>query len=141
MGGERERERRTPASPLRSASSLPSLAKQPSFSPVPVPTPKPRARARAEGQPHVHATGACTHLRGRIWLRLVFPGRVCRVGHYVLGVGGAEWLSIARELGWVSHCSALSRLMPECCPPLCLCSCVPCLLSTSLFCCLPSGLL
>jgi hypothetical protein len=155
-GGEKD----TSARPLRSASSLPSLAKPPC--PFPHPQSHPTRAGAAEGQPHVHATGARTHLRGRRICggALVFPGRdTGRVlvhtmillrswGWEQAGHPDHWWLapSIARERaggpfffsgGWVT-------LLPFLGPCLTLPFALPLFLRAllaSLCCCLPSRLL
>jgi hypothetical protein len=138
LEGETGGEGRTPASPLRSASgrSLPSPTKPPSFCPVPT-------RARAERQPHVHATGACPHLRGRIWGALARSSSPGGVRSWGWGWGGSRhpdqgWLHCSGRgglffSGWVSHCSSFSGHAFA----------LPLFLRAvlaSLFCCLPSGL-
>lgn len=101
------------------------------------------SREAAEGQPHVHATGACPHLRGRIWGALARSSSPGGVRSWGWGWGGSRhpdqgWLHCSGRgglffSGWVSHCSSFSGHAFA----------LPLFLRAvlaSLFCCLPSGL-
>ena len=60
-----------------------------------------REQGAAERQPHVHATGACAHLRGRIWGALA-----------VLRCSGVDGAGVFFSRGG-SHTVRLSQVMPD----------------------------